>query len=75
MPRPRVACGQYPGCNAPDQASLALEDSEVGRYDKLGFRDRVADSPARRFAQEPGEDGTGFCVKDQRSPRSSSRRR
>jgi len=58
-----------------DQTPVAFEKGEVGGRDEIGVIERLDRGPAARLPEQPGEDCARLRVDDQRSPRSSSRRR
>jgi hypothetical protein len=59
----------------PDQTTVAFEQGEVGSRDEISVVERLDRRPTARLPEQPGEDCARFGVDDQRSPRSSSRRR
>ena len=59
----------------PDQTPVAFEEGEVGSRDEISVVERLDRGPAARLPQQPGENRARFGVDDQRSPRSSSKRR
>jgi len=64
--------GERGGSN---QASVALEEGEVRGRDGLGVIDGLDRAPAARLPEQPGENRARLGVENQRSLRSSSRRR
>lgn len=65
-------CGERGGS---DQTPVALEEGEIGGRDEISVIERLDRGPAARLPKQPGEDCARLSVDDQRSPRSSSRRR
>jgi hypothetical protein len=58
-----------------DETPVAFEEGEVGGRDEISVIERLGRGPAARLPEQPGEDCARLGVDDQRSPRSSSRRR
>lgn len=58
--------------DAPRESSPALGNRQPRRDDRGGVPQVFVDLLAPRLIKEPRQDGAGFCVENQRSPRSQS---